>query len=209
MLPKTSGLELIEIVKRKYPQIPMIIITGYATLENAVQSLKVGAFDFIPKPFSFEELLGVVSRAINFIELMRSAKQEEDSIERLIKQLRQIDDKEKFYFLGKHSWAKLDKDGSAIVGVGETFYKIIGKIQQVIFPSVNEEIDQGNVCTRIITQDQLVHTVWAPLSGKVIKNNLEVEKNAGLINTTPFSQGWLLRIIPTNLEMELVNLTSY
>ncbi|NOQ98366.1 MAG: response regulator, partial [Calditrichae bacterium] len=42
MLPKISGIELTEIVTQKYPDIPIIIITGYATLENAVQSLKVG-----------------------------------------------------------------------------------------------------------------------------------------------------------------------
>jgi len=55
MLPKISGLKLIEIVNEKYPDIPIIMITGYATLEIAVQSLKLGAFDFIPKPFAFAD----------------------------------------------------------------------------------------------------------------------------------------------------------
>lgn len=208
MLPKISGFGLIEIVKRKYPTIPIIMITGYATLENAIQSFKVGAFDFIPKPFDFEELLGVVHRAINFVEMMNNYKQVENPKELFYKEQCQSEDQLiKYYFLGEHAWVKLDQDGSAVVGVGVTFPKIIGDIVRIDFPPINEEINQGNVCVQITTQEKFVHTVWAPLSGRVIENNREIEQNANLINTDPFFQGWLVRILPTNLESELVNLT--
>jgi CheY-like chemotaxis protein len=204
MLPKISGFELIEIVKRKYSNIPIIAITGYATFENAIQSFKLGVFDFIPKPFALEELLGVVSRGMNFIEVMNK---DQKHMGRLYKQ-RFVEEKLiKHYFLGQHAWAKLDQDGSAVFGVGETFPQIIGEIQRVDFPTVNEEINQGNVCVRITTKDELMHTVWAPLSGRVIENNHEIEQNPNLINTDPFFRGWLVRIIPTNLESELGNLT--
>jgi CheY-like chemotaxis protein len=207
MLPKISGFDLIEIVKRKYPNIAIITITGYATLENAVQSFKLGVFDFIPKPFTFEELLGVVYRGMKFIEMISSHKRKDNQKEWLTRK-RYVGDKlVKYYFLGQHAWAKLDQDGSAIFGVGETFPRIIGDIQRVDFPPINEEISQGSVCVQITTKQHLVHTVWAPLSGRVIEYNRDIEQNAHLIHTDPFFQGWLVRIIPTNLESELVNLT--
>ena len=54
MLPKISGYDFIQVIKEKYPCIPLIVITGYATLENALQSFKTGSFDFIPKPLFWE-----------------------------------------------------------------------------------------------------------------------------------------------------------
>lgn len=200
MLPKVSGFELIETVKRKYPHLPIIAITGYATLENAVQSLKMGAFDFIPKPFDLEELLGVVNRAMSFKKMMASPDRSEwHSLKAR---------SGKYYFLGQHSWAKIDQDGSAILGVGETFAGVVKDVERIRVTPINEEICQGSVFAWITTKQNLVHMVWAPLSGKVIENNCEIEQDANLINTDPFFRGWLIRIIPTNLEGELVHLIN-
>jgi CheY-like chemotaxis protein len=206
MLPKVSGFEFIKTVKSTYPKLPIIVITGYATLENAVQSLKVGAFDFIPKPFAFEELLGVVYRAISFAKMMESAGRDDNYIEQPHRECLIGEKLEKCYFLGQHSWAKLDQDGSAVFGVGETFAGVVEDIQGVSCAAVNEEISQGNAFACITTKQNLVHTIWAPLSGKIIANNPEIEQNVNLINTDPFLKGWLARIIPTNLESELSNL---
>ncbi len=200
MLPGISGIELIKKAKNLNAAIPIIIITGYAMLENAVKSFKAGAFDFIPKPFDFEELLGVVYRAMNHIEMMRRSTQihpPSGGEQR----------KGKYYFLGEHSWAKIDATGMTTFGVGETFPGRMGTIQQVEFPLINSEVWQGNLCVRITSQQQLVNMVWAPLSGKVVEINQEVETNANLINIAPFTDGWLLKAIPTNLENELKNLT--
>jgi DNA-binding NtrC family response regulator len=63
MLPGFSGFDLLERVTGERPQLPVILITGYATIENALAAFKKGAFDFLPKPFDVAELLGVVRRA--------------------------------------------------------------------------------------------------------------------------------------------------
>lgn len=67
-LPTLSGLELLEIVKKEYPALAVIMMTGYTTEENAHKALEKGAIDFIPKPFSFEELLHVLARALEKLE---------------------------------------------------------------------------------------------------------------------------------------------
>jgi signal transduction histidine kinase len=63
-MPGMSGMEVLkEIVARKTSTIP-IVITGYASIESAVESMKAGAFDFLPKPFTAEELNVITERAI-------------------------------------------------------------------------------------------------------------------------------------------------
>ena len=62
-LPGISGIEILEYVKEHYPSIQVIFVTGYSTVENAVMSIKKGAIDYIPKPFTPEELLSVVREA--------------------------------------------------------------------------------------------------------------------------------------------------
>jgi CheY-like chemotaxis protein len=209
MLPRISGLELTEIVNREYPEIPIIVITGYATWENAVQCLKLGAFDFIPKPFAYEELLSVVYRAVNFVESKKKTKEKSSENKRPGKPSVPADASMDYYLLGEHAWALLDQNGSAKMGAGETFHETIGTVQQINFPPLHELVIQGNVLGRIGTDRRLTHTVWAPLSGKVIEINRQIERNGSLVSSDPFLQGWLVRIIPTNLEAELLNLIIF
>ena len=63
MMPGMDGLELLERVRDSSPAIPVIMITGYATMRTALQALRQGAFDYIAKPFTRAELQGVVIRA--------------------------------------------------------------------------------------------------------------------------------------------------
>lgn len=67
-LPMLSGLELLETIKKDFPQIKAIVMTGYTTEENARAAIEHGAVIFLPKPFSFEELLSAVERAGRFVK---------------------------------------------------------------------------------------------------------------------------------------------
>jgi signal transduction histidine kinase len=63
-MPGMGGMELLKIIKEKYPDLLTIIFTGYANVETAREALKLGAFDYIPKPFTPEELRDVVNNAV-------------------------------------------------------------------------------------------------------------------------------------------------
>lgn len=63
-MPKMDGLEILMEIKKILPQIPVIMITAYGTIHNAVEAMKKGADDYILKPFSFDELDAVVQRAL-------------------------------------------------------------------------------------------------------------------------------------------------
>ena len=64
-----SGIELLEQIKTSNPQIEVVIMTGYATVPSAVQAMKLGAIDYITKPFSAEEIRLVVERLVQTLEL--------------------------------------------------------------------------------------------------------------------------------------------
>jgi DNA-binding NtrC family response regulator len=64
MMPKMSGMELIELVKKYYPEIDVLVITGYATIDSAVQATKLGVLDYIQKPFTPNELTDRIQKAI-------------------------------------------------------------------------------------------------------------------------------------------------
>ncbi len=59
-----SGLSLLEFAREKWPSMPVLMITGYGDADTAVDALKLGAFDYITKPFKVDELLVTVKRAL-------------------------------------------------------------------------------------------------------------------------------------------------
>jgi DNA-binding response OmpR family regulator len=64
MMPETSGMELLEMVKKYYPEIDVLVITGYASIETAVKATKLGALDYIQKPFTPDELTDRIQKAV-------------------------------------------------------------------------------------------------------------------------------------------------
>jgi len=73
MMPGVSGMEVLDQVRNIDPSLLVIVITGYATVESAVEAMKKGAYDFIPKPFTPDQLRIVVRRALERKSLQKEA----------------------------------------------------------------------------------------------------------------------------------------
>ena len=67
-LPDGTGIELVHYIGQHHPELPVAVITAYGSTENAVAALKAGAFDYIPKPVSLEQLRALVKSALNVSE---------------------------------------------------------------------------------------------------------------------------------------------
>ena len=78
-MPEMSGMELLNIIKKEHPDITVIVITGYSTVETAVEAMKLGAFDYLPKPFTSDQAVLVIERAVErrtlLAETMRGKKE--------------------------------------------------------------------------------------------------------------------------------------
>ena len=64
-----DGLGILEIVQKKYPHVPVIMISGHGNIETAVTAIRMGAYDYIEKPFSAERMVIIVKRALEAAKL--------------------------------------------------------------------------------------------------------------------------------------------
>ena len=66
-LPDSDGMEILKIVRVEKLGIHVIVMTGYATIRSVVSAMRLGAFDYLPKPFTDEELIASVEKAMKNI----------------------------------------------------------------------------------------------------------------------------------------------
>ena len=71
MMPILSGLDVLPNLTERHPDTAVIVITGYATIEHSIEAMKKGAFDFIPKPFSPDQLRTVVAKSIKYTRALQ------------------------------------------------------------------------------------------------------------------------------------------
>lgn len=74
-LPDGNGLELIDMIRQKNPKCQFIVLTGFGTIEAAIEATKKGAFHFVTKPFNIEELMILVDKALEIKKLEEENKQ--------------------------------------------------------------------------------------------------------------------------------------
>jgi len=105
------------------------------------------------------------------------------------------------YYHEEHSWARIN--GTRVtVGMNDFFQKEAGDIVFVDLPEEEEEVSQGEVCGKIQSRKWIGKLV-APVSGKIVEINEELEDETSLINTDPYGKGWILVIEATDLDSEL------
>ncbi len=80
-MPKLSGREVLRSIASKYPGIPVIVLTGHGTIEEAVEAMRAGAYDFLTKPVNLEYLSLLVRRAFEAGELSRKNRELQDQVE--------------------------------------------------------------------------------------------------------------------------------
>jgi two-component system, NtrC family, nitrogen regulation response regulator NtrX len=68
---RLDGLQILELIKDQHPSVPVVMISGHGNIETAVQAIKLGAYDFIEKPFKADRLLLVADRALESSRLKR------------------------------------------------------------------------------------------------------------------------------------------
>ncbi len=195
MMPGISGLDLLKEVKQSKSRADVIMITGYPTIRTAVESIKLGAFDYIPKPFTPQELRTIVARAFKKVE-----KETEEEVPRAPKMPSGL-----YYMIG-HTWLKKEKEGKATIGLVYDFLKPVGIIINLELPPENENVSQGEECARIIDAENFTHRIWSPASGRVLEVNHKLKEDFSLLRKDPYFEGWLFRIETTNLEEDLEGL---
>lgn len=209
-MPEMDGVEVCKSVKHLRPDIDVIIITGYASVQTAVETMKFGAMDYIEKPFTEDELLDLVKKSL----IKRQ--------ERIRRQLKTkvnithftgapLPDSVEFFIPGGvfisrgHCWASLDPDGNVYVGIDDFARKLIGKIDSIDLPAPGMRVNKGQV---LFTVRQGTHEIQfkSPVSGMVASVNKNLLKDLAALELTPYDKNWICRIEGSKLDEELQEL---
>ncbi|MBW2623024.1 MAG: response regulator [Deltaproteobacteria bacterium] len=136
MMPEISGLSVLPKVKTLHPDTVIIVITGYATVEHSIEAMKSGAFDFIPKPFSPEQLKVVVSKGIEHTRALQDIAKEKSRMRGLINRLADgvmaTDHMERAVLANPAFLRFMKYHGASVIGQPiETFVKDINILQLI------------------------------------------------------------------------------
>ncbi len=205
MMPGKTGFELLEILNNKRITTPVIITTGFSTLDNAVKALNDGAMGFIPKPFTVDELTSIIFRGMKYQVLLKNKYLPSSLIQDDL--LSFIHCPPKYYRLGFDSWVFENLEGTVMIGLTDLFLKSVGMINSFESYSVDETLYQGGSCLKVTDSNDLIHQLLSPISGKIIDINNKIIEDSTLLEKDPYFKGWIYRIIPNNLEHDLKNLT--
>jgi DNA-binding NtrC family response regulator len=99
-MPGMTGIELIKRIRRREDTVEFIIITGYASVDTAIEAVRLGAFDYVVKPFKFDELKIVINNAKDKVVLRKTNKE-------LVKKLKDV-----YQEIDRYSKIKLDNQST-------------------------------------------------------------------------------------------------
>ncbi len=209
-MPEMDGVELTKAAKHLRPDIDIIVITGYASIETAVETVSFGAMAYIEKPFTEDELLAFVKKAL----IKRQDKLEKNMRHkiRLVKPgTRESDSKFELnvpagiFISPQHAWAKILSNGAVQIGLDDLVRKVFDKVDQVELPGLDKKVNKGDTLFSVGYGDYSL-AIPAPLSGKVIAVNTEHAEHPEWLAVKPFELSWMCRIEPSNLAGELPGL---
>ncbi len=106
------------------------------------------------------------------------------------------------YYDKSHTWAFMDKDGLVKVGIDDFLQHVTGPLTRIKMKSPGERIRKGKKAVSII-QDGKQLDISAPVSGTIKEQNKLLTTNTSIINTYPYSEGWVYKIEPTNWLQEV------
>ncbi len=104
-----------------------------------------------------------------------------------------------------HSWVEVKEPKLVTVGVDDFAPRFIGRLTSLLLPEEGGTVRQGDKLAALRRGNRVVWTA-APVSGTIVSVNHEAETRPSLVNESPYNKGWIVRIAPTNLRLELRNL---
>ncbi|GAB4296244.1 MAG: hypothetical protein Kow0098_19260 [Ignavibacteriaceae bacterium] len=209
-MPEMDGVEVTKAVKHLRPDIDVVIITGYATVETAVECMKYGALDYVQKPFTEDELVEFTRKC-----LIRR----QDRIRKQLKPKVHITHYPGIEPIGSgefaipggvfissgHCWASLAEDGTVKVGIDDFAKKLIGKITDIELPNLGMNVKKGQPLFTVRQENRSV-TFNSPVSGQVAQINTLLKEDIDSLDITPYDKNWVCVIDADNIDSEIPGL---
>lgn len=206
-MPEMDGLDVVKGVKHFSPETDVVMITGYATIESAVDAMKFGAMDYVQKPFTEDELVEFTKKC-----LIRRHDRLEKQIAPTVRVITTERPHEHEFVLpggvfisNGHVWANVTVPGLVRVGVDDFARKMIGRIDAIQFPEKGRQVKQGEPLF-YIKQGERKAAFKSPITGKIHLINSELAENLTWLEKQPYEKGWICSIKPDQLASEIEQL---
>ena len=105
-----------------------------------------------------------------------------------------------------HEWVRQEADGTYTVGITEHAQELLGDMVFVDLPEVGRVVESGEDCA-VAESVKAASDIYAPISGEILAVNEELESSPELINSDPYTDGWLFKIKASD-ESELESLMN-
>jgi CheY-like chemotaxis protein len=209
-MPDMDGVEVTKMIKQIRPDIDIVIVTGYGSIESAVETMQQGAMDYVQKPFTPNELIEFANSNLQK-RTQRICNDLKPKVH--ITSLKEYRKKGfgEFFIPGgvfiseEHCWLSLHSDGTVSIGIDDLIKKYIGKIDKIEFPNVGRVIERGQTLFNVI-RDQKNHYFSAPVSGKIIRVQVELNNELDRLEQTPYNDNWICKVDADQLDTELQDL---
>ncbi|MCL4190789.1 MAG: response regulator [Thermoguttaceae bacterium] len=196
-MPSMDGIQFLEQLRVKKPGVPVILMTGYPSIPNAASAVRLGASDYITKPFTPEEITQAVQRLLGEGDAASPEHQDDETW---------TPETGEFRFFNE-AWFQAGRDGT--VRVGAMVPRSDGmKVEDIRLPRVGEAVYQGLPMAGLIVDGAVVRTVPAPISGVVVAVNPLLKETASVLWRDPCWNGWIAAIAPTRLEADAERCTQ-
>jgi two-component system phosphate regulon sensor histidine kinase PhoR len=185
MMPGLSGMDVLAHVKALHPDTVTIVITGYATLEHSIEAMKKGAFDFLSKPFSPEDLRVVLAKALEYIRTLQDIANEKSRMRVLINHLADgvlATDNKKNVALANPAFLKMmGYPGREAVGRPVSHVALNEKIEQMIDQALAMPAEEFTELTEEINHRAIGETQETVLGVSCVPFRDRLERNLGAI----------------------------
>ena len=209
-MPDMDGVEVTKAVKHLRPDVDVIMVTGYASIESAVETMKHGAMDYVQKPFAEDELVALVDKLV-IRRQARLEKETEPSIRLVTPSVGESDSRREVnvpagvFVSNAHAWVSVHMNGLVRLGIDDFTQKTIGQIDSVELPASGATIKKGATLFTLRHGEHRL-AVPAPVSGRVTGVNGELRERPELIKLKPYQLGWVCTMDPASLTDDLRDL---
>ena len=209
-MPGMDGVEVVKAVKHLRPDVDLVVITGYGTIETAVETMQHGASEYVQKPFSADEL----SEFINKLLIKRQARIDalrQPTIRIVSPSQAENTPKHEYcvpggaFIASGHTWVRIEPDGNVRTGLDDFANKALGGSFEVVMPMTGTVVHAGDLLfsLRRGAEELRFH---APVSGRVLEVNTGLAADASSVTHSPYKEGWVCRLEPADLTTEIATL---
>ena len=209
-MPGMDGIEVVKAAHHLRPDVDVSVITGFGTIDSAVETMQHGAVDYVQKPFTPDELTAFAKRLV----IKRQARLEAQrlpSVRVVLPAAAEVAGPSDWCVAGgaflspAHVWAHIESGGHVRVGLDDFARKVLGSFDRIVLPEPGLALRRGDPLFSVQSGARTIRFP-SPLTGEIARVNTALDGEPSRVSQSPYDRGWTCLIQPMDLAGELKSL---